>query len=411
MASIVFNLELRSVKNGMAPIRLRISHRGTNAWYPTKVAVEPSCFVKGALYEPISRKARLYEVKREQLAAIVRRYEEGVYELLRAEGGREQLDGMTAKELRDFIFGVKVKKTAAQVVKARKRPNDVSFMDFFDKYGQTRRSARSVENYAYVWKLLYQYMNERSIRYMTFSDITYKRLVDIREWLRNTGRGDATRFKVESYVRAVYREALRMGLCSRDADPFINYKIEQVPERDIVVISREQLRKLMNFDCGQRPGVQRAKDILLASFYLCGINFQDLFELPSGEEACYVRHKIAHRTQRSVHIRIEPELAEIVAKYEGDGKMFNFNGYMTNIQHRIERCCVKLSRLIGFKVNFAIIRRTWATLAAEIECPDSVINKSMGHIVRSVNARYYEQYDWSRTAKWNRRVIDYVLAL
>ena len=68
----------------------------------------------------------------------------------------------------------------------------------------------------------------------------------------------------------------------------------------------------------------------------------------------------------------------------------------------------ELSKELGFKVNMEIIRRTWATLAGELECPEIVIDKSMGHVARTVNGRFYEKYDWSRTAKWNRRIIDYV---
>ena len=89
--------------------------------------------------------------------------------------------------------------------------------------------------------------------------------------------------------------------------------------------------------------------------------------------------------------------------------MFGFDAGCRSLHYRLDDNFRELSKAVGFKVNFAIIRRTWATLAAEIECPDTVINHSMGHIVRTVNARFYERYDWGRTAKWNRKVIDYVL--
>lgn len=409
MAVISFHLNDRTARNGMVAIRLRICHRNTNSWHSTGVTIEPDCFNRGSLYDPIQRKAFMYDLKREQLMAIVRKFEEGVYDLRKADGGEQQLDAMTAQQLRDYIFGVRQPKpTAAQMVSSRRKAGKASFMDFFDKYGQQRLTDRSRENYAYVWRLLYQYMRARDMQCLLFADITYSLLTDIKAWLRSTGRGEATRFKVESYIRAAYREGLRMKLCNRDNDPFLDYKIEPVPERDIEVISREQLRALMAWNDEAHPGLQRARDVLLASFYLCGINFQDMYSLPMGDEACYIRHKVERKTQRSVHIRVEPELKEIVSKYEGGGRMFNFGANMRSLQYRLDDNFRALSDMLGFRVNMAIIRRTWATLAAEIECPDTVINHSMGHIVRSVNARFYEQYDWSRTARWNRRVIDYV---
>ncbi len=412
MASIILRLDDRTEKNGMQQVRLRISQKGTNAWHPTGVWVEPVYFNGANVYDAISKKATMAIYKKEQLTGIVRQYEEGVFDLQRAEGGREQMEQMTANDLRDYIFGTRDKKpTAVQLVQKKKKTQQTAdFMAFLNEYGQSKDKERTRENYAYVWRLLLAYMQARHLHDLYFSDINYERLVDLKAWLRGDGKGDATRFKVESYVRATYKEGLRRKMCSRDADPFLDYRIEPVPEHDIETINREQMHALMTADLTNRPGLQRSKDVLLASFYLCGINFQDMYALPMGDEAVYIRQKVDKHTQKHVRVRVEPELSEIVQRYEGDGRMFNFQAGCKSLHYRLDDNFVELSKMLGFKVNLAIIRRTWATLAAEIECPDTVINHSMGHIVRTVNARFYERYDWSRTAKWNRKVIDYVLA-
>ena len=410
MASIILRLDSRTVKNGMQQVRLRISHKGTNAWYATGVLVEPEYFNADSLYDAIGKKAKMAAFKREQLAEIVRKYEEGVFDLQRADGGKAQLEQMTANDLRDYIFGVRDKKlTAVQLVQKKKKTQQkADFMAFLDEYGQTK-GARTKENYAYVWRLLLAYIQSRQLDGLSFSDLNYERLVDMKAWIRSTGRGEPTRFKMESYVRATYKEGLRRRMCSRDMDPFLDYRIEPVPEHDIETISRKQLRKLMDTDCDGHPGLQRAKDMLLGSFYLCGANFQDMYYLPIGDEAVFVRKKVDKRTQKHTRIRVEPELGEIISRYAAGGRMFGFEAGCRSLHYRLDDNFRELSKTVGFKVNFAIIRRTWATLAAEIECPDTVINHSMGHIVRTVNARFYERYDWSRTAKWNRKVIDYVL--
>lgn len=411
MASIVLRIDERIVKNGMSPVRVRISHRHTAAWYQTGVLIEPSCFCSDSIYEPVSKRAYMAAEKRARLTAIVRKWDDGMFELERSEGGEEQIAKMNATELRDYIFGTRDKKpTAVQLVaKKKKTPQTGDFMAFLDKYGQSKDKERTRENYAYVWRLLFAYLQSRRLDGLSFADINYERLVDMKAWLRGERKGEATRFKFESYVRATYKEGLRMKMCSRDSDPFLDYRVEPVPDHDIETISRKQVRKLMDVNCDGHPGLQRAKDVLLGSFYLCGINFQDMYALPMGDEAVYIRQKVEKRTQKHIHVRVEPELSEIVQRYEGDGRMFNFDAGCRSLQYRLDDNYRELSKELGFKVNMAIIRRTWATLAAEIECPDSVINHSMGHIVRTVNARFYERYDWSRTAKWNRRVIDYVL--
>ena len=412
MASIIFRLDERSIKNGMAPVRMRISHKGTNAWHPTGVVVEPVYFNGSNIHEAISKRAPMASFKREQLANLVRQYEESLFELQRSDGGAAQLEQMTANEMRAYIFGEKPRKqTAVQLVQTKKKTQQAAdFMAFLDEYGQSKDKVRTRENFAYVWRLVFAYLQARKLDGLSFLDLNYERLVDMKAWIRSEGKGEPTRFKMESYIRSTYKEGLRRKMCSRDADPFLDYKIEPVPEHDIETITRKQVRKLMDADFDGHPGLQRAKDMLLGSFYLCGINFQDMYDLPIGDEAVYIRQKVEKRTQKHIHVRVEPELSEIVRRYEGDGRMFNFDAGCRSLHYRLDDNFRELSKAVGFKVNFAIIRRTWATLAAEIECPDTVINHSMGHIVRTVNARFYERYDWSRTAKWNRKVIDYVLS-
>ena len=410
MASIILRLDNRTEKNGMQQVRLRISHRGTNAWHPTGVWVEPVFFNSSNIYEAISKRAPMAMYKREQLAGIVRQYEEGVFDLLRADGGQQQLDQMTANDIRAYIYGTREKKpTAVQLVAKKKKSHQTAdFMAFLDKYGQSKDKVRTRENYAYVYRLAFAYMQARKLDVLAFADIDYERLVDMKAWIRGEGKGEPTRHKMESLMKSAYKEGLRMKMCSRDLDPYLDYKIERVPERDIVRLSNKQMRKLIAFRC-PNPKLQRAKDVLLGSFYLCGLNFQDLYDLPMDDEAVYVRKKVDRRTQKTTHVRVEPELNEIVTRYAGDGRMFNFSAGCRCLQWRLDGAYVELSKEIGFKVNMAIIRRTWVSLAAELECPEYIINQSIGHVDRTVNGVSYREPDWRLTAKWNRKVIDYVL--
>ena len=397
----------------MQQVRMRISHRGTNAWHPTGVWVEPVYFNGSNIYDAISKKAPMAMYKKEQLSGMVRQYDEAMFDLQRADGGTAQLEQMTANDIRSYIYGSRVstpKTSAVQLVQKKKKTQQTAdFMAFLDKYGQTK-GTRTKENYEYVWRLVFAYLQARQLDGLSFTDIDYERLVDMKAWIRRTGRGEATRFKMESYVRATYKEGLRMKLCSRDNDPYLDYRIEPVPEHDIETISPKQVKKLMRLDCDGHPGMQRAKDVLLGSFYLCGANFQDMYDLPMGDEAVFVRKKVDKRTQKHTRIRVEPELGEIVSRYAADGRMFGFEAGCRSLHYRLDDNFRELSKAVGFKVNMAIIRRTWATLAGELECPDYIINKSMGHIDRTVNGCFYREYDWRLTAKWNRKVIDYVLS-
>ena len=156
----------------------------------------------------------------------------------------------------------------------------------------------------------------------------------------------------------------------------------------------------------------RTRDMMLASFYLCGANFQDMYYMPAAKDGQveFVRSKVSRISQRTVRIRIEPELAAIIERYKDPTgeRLFSFGTKFEIMQHNFRRGCDKIEAALGERVNFAKIRRTWATVAGKLECPDEVIDMSLGHVPMTVRGRHYEDYDWTRTAKWNRKIIDYI---
>ena len=130
-------------------------------------------------------------------------------------------------------------------------------------------------------------------------------------------------------------------------------------------------------------------------------------------EMRFVRHKTQRASMLETCIRIEPELAALLDLYGGDGRLLRFKAAYANydtFQRRVTRQLYGVSDVLGFDVTMAKIRRTWATIAAELDVSDSVIDRSMGHVVNTINARHYAKYDWIKTAEANRRVIDHVLA-
>ena len=434
MARLKLDIDTRCLKNGAAQIRLRINHKGTSAYYGTGVYVEPRYFIGTSLYDPVSRKAPTSAVVRERVGQMV-----GLVDEFLSETDRSVLDRMTATDIREAALGVKRKSvddgvqgadlasvarfggSEAQTTNGAKinaqtggiagRRVQADFVAFFEEYGESRRTVKTQDSYAYAAKVLREYCEARRLGSMTFMDIDYSRLVDFARWLESTGRSHATRHMLESYVRAAYRDAQKRRLVSRELDPYYDYSIKPVPLKDIDTLSANEMHALMV--CEPKLGGQRmGRDIALMSFYLCGANLIDIYEMQDGKECVFVRHKIEHRYQRELHIRIEPELAALVERYKGDGMLLSFKAKYKNYEsfrHKIAHRLRELSMELGFSVTMPKIRRTWATIAGGLECPEIVINKSLGHHDTTVNRRFYDDYDWSLTAKWNRMVIDYVL--
>ena len=405
MARLSLSLDTRTVKNGMMPIRLRINHRGTSAFVGTGVSVEEQYFIPGSLYDPIHRKAYMAAEKRDQLSRFVRQFDEFLSDV-----DHEELASMSANNIKERVCGQV--RTAAPTYTSK--ATDTDFVAFFEIYVESRRTDKTRESYAYCAKVLRLYCTARGLRTLYFSDIDYARLTDFARWLSET-KGPATRHMLESYVRAAYRDGQKRRLVSRDRDPYFDYSIAPVPLKDIECLTAKQMKKLMTYEPKQ-AGLQMGRDVALMSFYLCGHNLIDLYEMgnPKSGACVFVRHKIENRYQRELKIRIEPELKALVEKYKGDGMLLkfkatypNYDGFRHKIAHRLR----ELSADIGFEVSMPKIRRTWATIAGSLECQDRVIDKSMGHVDKTVKDVSYEKYDWGLTAKWNRKIIDHIKSI
>ena len=414
MARLSLDIDTRSLNHGKAQVRVRINHKGTSAFVGTGVYVEPEYFVAGSLYDCIHRTAQQAIEKRERVTDTVRCLDDFI-----TNTERRILDGMTAKDIRENALGAKTAPAASSdgldgrtTVGGKRNAQSGDFVAFFEEYGESRRTNKTRESYAYAAKVLRLYCSARGLRTLTFDDVNYARLVDYARWLSET-KSPATRHMLESYVRAAYKDAQKRRLVSRDRDPYYDYSIARVPLKDIDCLTDKQMNALMRYE-PKLAGLQMGRDIALMSFYLCGHNLIDLYEMgiPKDGACVFVRHKIEQRYQREVKIHIEPEFQSLIDKYKGDGMLLKFKATYPNydsFRHKIAHRLRELSTDIGFNVSMPRIRRTWATIAAELDCPDRVIDKSMGHVDKTVKDVSYERYDWSRTTEWNRKIIDYVL--
>lgn len=404
MATITLNLDERSLKNGQAQVRIRISHRGSNCFIGTGVYIEPQ-FFQPSLYDPVHRRALMAVEKRERITEQVQALDDYLLSVDRAE-----LAAMTANDIRDRA-GIGTRKHEP-VRRAPKSSASGDFLRWYDEFGESRRTVKTQSSYAYGGKVLREYCASLGLRTLSFSDIDYSRLADFARWLRATGRGEATRHMLESYVRAAYKEAMKRHMVRRECDPYFDYSIQPVPLKKIDRLTAAEMHALMTADL-KKKGLQWARDLAMISFYLCGANLLDLYEMPQAQSSKveFVRHKVELRDQRPLEIRIEPELAALIARYKGDDHLLHFKGTYGNYEsfrHKIGHRLREVSDEVGFDVSMAKIRRTWASIAGSLGVSDWVIDKSMGHVDNTVSKRHYVDYDWNLTAEANRKVLDAV---
>ena len=407
MAKLSINLDDRGLKNGMAQLRLRITHKNTNAQVGIGVYIEPQYYIHGSLYDPIHRKAKMAVEKRDRVVEFVRKADEWLVEI-----DPQELERLTAKDIKERVYGCAQARVQVRV-KQPTRKAGKDFVVFFEQYGDSRRTDKTRKSYAYAWNVLREYCQSLGMMTLYFDDMTYARLADLGRWLRATGRGESTRHMIESYVRAAYKEAQKMHIVDRANDPYFDYSIAPVPQKDIECLTAEQMRALAAIDLSDASGLCRARDCAMMSFYLCGANLLDIYNLTTQEnnEVVFLRHKVEQRNKREQHIRIEPELQVLMNKYRGKAHLLHFAESTPNyetFQNRMNKLLMGVSARLGFKVTMAMVRRTWSTIAGSLDISERVIDKSMGHTDQTVNRRHYDKYDWSRTARANRAVIDAV---
>ena len=409
MASITLGQYQRQKRNGTSAVIVRISHLGTNAFINTGVYIDSANFDANNLREPINRKAYLADLKNEQIGAIVRKFDEVIFELGRSD--EIDLSNLTATDIRNYVVGEKKCKRKRLLKAGRKHAN---FMAWFQQYGESRATENTRKHYAYIYRILMRYCNAEGIEQLSFEDIDYQRLNDIKAWIR-ANSGESTRYKADSYIRAAYREAQRCKLVSKEEDPWEDYKVERVkaPE-EIDYAPIDDIRRLLAIDLRGHIGEKNltmARDVVLLSWYLCGANLIDIYNmpLPKGNEFVFVRHKLQTRDGRPIHIRIEPELQTLLDRYRGEQLAFCFQEQVPTwetFQRRMADRLHRLEQLTGISVRLSKVRRSWATYAANMDFSERTIDRSMGHVDNTILGRHYAAYDWGKTAQCNRTMID-----
>ena len=121
------------------------------------------------------------------------------------------------------------------------------------------------------------------------------------------------------------------------------------------------------------------------------------------------------RNINPVSILVQPEAAEIIARYAGTDHVLRFieerATYDTFI-HQIQRALRHIAKELGIEgLTFYWARYTWATLADKLGISEKEISKGLGHVDTSIAGKFYISYDWTKVDRANRAVIDYIKSL
>lgn len=364
----------RPRKDGSCAVKIRISQKGKFADIPLDFSVLPQEF-DGRLPK--------YPAHRKMAEDSLARYHVRLLDL------GTKVDLMSAVQIRDWLT-------------EKKKARSVLLLDAIGDYSARCGRQKTKESYVYARDKVKSFAGAEPIR---FEDVDFKWLTALDRFMERNGIGTNSRAIVFRCLRAVFNDAIDNGLT--ETYPFRKFKIrseQKVKEH----LSVEQFRILRDENFG---GDNDARDFFLLSFYAIGINPIDLYGLEGlpGGRLRYVRRK----TSKFYDIGVQPEFAEICARFKGNAHLLNFADRYRNYDTFINFYRKKLRR-IGKAIcvpdiTFYWARYTWATLAYEIGVPRDSISQSLGHsFAGPAVTSVYIDYDYKKVDEANRRVLDYV---
>lgn len=392
MASISLKLDRRrATARGLYPIQFLLSSKGKVTTIGTGVNIRPEHW-NGEVNKAVLPKCPNARAINESIESLFFKYTNTLRNL--------ENDGK--------LVGKSVTEIKKLLVEVRSGSSKESLTDYFSRYAESRRTEKSREVYRYTLKTIRAFDNEE----VPFEKVNVIWLKAFDAHLEKQGVGINTRAIHFRNLRAVFNSAINEDLIGLEYYPFRKFKIAS-SRKDKEALTEEQLQRLIAYDTPY-PFRRTARDLFLLSFYMCGMNLVDLYHLDRLRDgrAHFVRTKTSGKNINPVSILVQPEAAEIIARYAGAEHVLRFieerATYDTFI-HQVQRALRHIAKELGIEgLTFYWARYTWATLADKLGISEKEISKGLGHVDTSIAGKFYISYDWTKVDRANRTVLDYL---
>ena len=411
MASVKFFLDKRSMKkDGTYPLKLTVTHR--KAFHISLgVSVEEQNWINNKIEGNIPNKRFLNSYIQARITSV-----QNIILRLTLNGA---IDSLSHRDLRQEI--IRELEGGAEETDSKR----LLFADHAKAFIDTRETQGTKDTYNYTLNTIARFYDINSLAFEDI-DVTWLEGFDFR--LRDTCSVNTRSIHLRN-VRAVFRDAMRKRIISREYYPFEDFSIrtEETQHRNL---TPEQLKLLRDYDV--EPHQEQYRDLFMLLFYLIGINTVDLLhaEVIDGDRLNFRRAK----TGRLYSIRVEPEAMAIIKRYSPGEKYLlnvldNYSNYK-NFRQRFNKNLKEIgpwewveslslnNRRVKKKKIYPLFpfltsyyaRHTWATIAGELDIPDKTIKMALGH-GKKTTTDIYINFDMRKVDAANRKVIDYLNAL
>lgn len=221
-------------------------------------------------------------------------------------------------------------------------------------------------------------------------DITLQSITPnvIEKFIRGMNRlSNATKQMRLTHLKACINEAIKEGLVIYTIHPFAYTKMprSQAKQLDLTI---DEFIRIKNFNSSNKR-LLLAKDMILLSFYLGGMNLADIVRTDfSGSCIKYERKKTADKKvgEKFIIFTIPDASKPIINKYlKKNGKLdFGYNFSYTNFSRYVNHCLKELGKALNLESNISFYsgRKTFSQFAFELGIRTEIVEYCLGHSMK-----------------------------
>jgi len=292
---------------------------------------------------------------------------------------------------------------ADQVIQKK---NTMTVFSYCDRIHQKMLNAGRVGNANYYINSLQAFKKYRKFKDLTFDELTYKIIIGFEEYLQNEKCKPNSIAAYMKALRALYNFAIKEGYAKKELYPFNAYKIklERTTKRAIIKGNISDIKEL---DLSSTPGLNKARDLFLFSFYTRGMSFVDMAFLKvkdiSNDRLAYTRNK----TNQKFTIKFTQQMKDIVFKYNdmsvpesyllpiidpnNDDPYRSYKTKLRSVNRKLE----KIGKMIKLPVTLTtyVSRHSWATIAKREGISTAIISEGLGHETERTTQIYLDSFE------------------
>lgn len=400
MVTTKFYLDRRAVKDDAkpAPLKIAITKGGSTSYIPLGILLLKNQW-DGKVYRVINHP------KKQFYNTYINKRKLEVDEIVLTMTANKDLAG-SITEIKNRIVAILDPNTVEE------QPNNL-FCVWLEKFA-ANKAPRTKAIYEATLSRIKKF-KPKDYSHLTFEDMNLEWLNNFDSFLAKTSPAKNARNIHFRNIRAVFNFAIDNEATT--AYPFRKFKMkyEETRKRSMSVMA---LRKIMTAKL--EPHLEKYRDFFMLSFYLIGMNVVDICranEITDGRLS-YRRAK----THKLYSIKIEPEAAAIINKYAGEGQLLNYldshKSYRTFYNCLVRGLSGVKDSLNNIKDGIVFqelttywARHTWATIASDLDIPDSTIAAALGHAYGNATSAIYINFNKRKIDVANRRVIDAVIGM